>query len=411
MKQFVLFICAVFLALVTYGQEVIEVNFDAFDGDPIYTPADTTVSRRTGETIITPANWLVKLEHDTYRFSFSFYGDNLVGVYSLQESDFLEDYTFGYDKQVKPYAERINFETCVLTITETHPSATITRYILEASIVATDDLSYLVKATHDILTVVETVEAEILDAQIHPTDYGFVLVADDESNDLDINLSIKWAYGITGYFRNYHVDSVNTVITHHGQTFIPSELEMEVLLVEALSNGQIGYRIPSMQFLSPDVVAYDLKIEAPIVFADTINIACTNLLWDDSQKAESTIFFEASNSTYAISGVLNEKTLKKGVYEGDKVSVEIIETTTGKTITSLKSTITLEGNALKGFSIIGEVLGNDHQVYQITLSKQTNPTAIQDIIATKTVQKTLQSGQLIILKNGVKYNAQGAILK
>ena len=186
---------------------------------------------------------------------------------------------------------------------------------------------------------------------------------------------------------------------------------MEVLLVEALSNGQIGYRIPSMQFLSPDVVAYDLKIEAPIVFADTINIACTNLLWDDSQKAESTIFFEASNSTYAISGVLNEKTLKKGVYEGDKVSVEIIETTTGKTITSLKSTITLEGNALKGFSIIGEVLGNDHQVYQITLSKQTNPTAIQDITATKTVQKTLQSGQLIILKNGVKYNAQGAILK
>ena len=94
-----------------------------------------------------------------------------------------------------------------------------------------------------------------------------------------------------------------------------------------------------------------------------------------------------------------------------QVSVEIIETTTSHTITPLKSTITLDGNALKGFSIIGEVLGNDHQVYQITLSKQTNPTAIQDITATKTVQKTLQGGQLIIIKNGVKYNVLGAIVK
>lgn len=95
MKQFFTLICASFFALANYGQDVIEVHFDNFDEDPVYTPADTTVSRRTGHTIITPANWLVKLEHDTYRFSFNFYGEDLAGTYSLSEGNFLEDYTFG----------------------------------------------------------------------------------------------------------------------------------------------------------------------------------------------------------------------------------------------------------------------------------------------------------------------------
>lgn len=411
MKHFFTLLCAILFALATFGQEVIEVTFDSFKEDPFYTPADTTVSRRTGETIITPANWLVLLENEAYSFTFNYYAEDFVGNYSIEEEDFLLDFTNGYDKQVQPYAERLNFKTCVLTITETHPSATVTRYVLEASIVTTDDVNYLVKATHDILTATETVEAEILDAHIHPTDYGFVLVANDESTDLDINLSINWAYGITGYFRNYHVDSVNTAITHHGMTFIPSELEMEVVLVDALSNGKMGYRIPSMRFLSPDIVAYDLKLEAPIVLDDTINIVCTNLVWDESQKAESTILFEASNNTYAISGVLNATSLKKGVYEGEKVSVEITEVVTEKTITPLKNTITLDGNALKGFTIMAEVWGSDHMLYQIDLSKQANPTALQDITTTDSAQKILQNGQLIIIKNGLKYNALGAVVK
>ena len=318
MKQFFTLICASFFTLATYGQDVIEIHFDNFDEDPVYTPADTTVSRRTGQTIITPANWLVKLEHDTYRFSFNFYGEDLAGTYSLSEGNFLEDYTFGYDKQVQPYAEKINFQSCVLTLTETRPSATITRYLLEADIVADDDKHYRVTASHDILTATEVVEAEILDAQINPTDYGFVLVAKDETLQLDINLSIKWAYGVAGYFRNYHVDSLNTVINHRGKSFIPSELEMDVVYQEALSSGKMGYSIPVMQFLSPDVVAYNLKIEAPIVFTDTIEITCTNLAWDESQKGEGSIMLEASNADYAIYGVLSAESLKKGVYAGEK---------------------------------------------------------------------------------------------
>lgn len=411
MKQFFTLICASFLALANYGQDVIEIHFDNFDEDPVYTPADTTVSRRTGQTIITPANWLVKLEHDTYRFSFNFYGEDLAGTYSLSEGNFLEDYTFGYDRQVQPYAEKINFQSCVLTLTETRPSATITRYLLEADIVADDDKHYRVTASHDILTATEVVEAEILDAQINPTDYGFVLVAKDETLQLDINLSIKWAYGIAGYFRNYHVDSLNTVINHRGKSFIPSELEMDVVYQEALSSGKMGYSIPVMQFLSPDVVAYNLKIEAPIVFTDTIEITCTNLAWDESQKGEGSIMLEASNADYAIYGVLSAESLKKGVYAGDKASMEITDIATGKTIDPLKNTVTVDGNILKGFTATAEVLGSNHKVYQLNLTKQNNPTDVQDIHMNEDACKIIENGQLIIIKNGVKYAVTAAIVK
>ena len=393
-----------------YLSTPVEIHFDSFKEEPLFTPADTTVSRRTGETIITPANWLVLLEHDTYRFSFNYYSEHLTGTYSWEEGDFLEDFTWGYDKQVVPYAEKINFKSCVLTITESKPTATVTRYTLDATIVATNDVRYLVHATHDVLTATEVVEAEILDAQINPTDYGFVLVAKDEALELDINLSIRWAYGMTGYFGNYHVDSVNTAITHKGQTFIPSELEMEVIY-DTLSSGKMGYVIPAMQFMSPDVVAYNLKIEAPIVATDTVDITCYNLLWDSSQATEETIMFEASNGAYAISGVYRAAKISVGTYQGENVTIYLTEIASDKTIEMYETTLTVGGNALKGYTVEIEALGKDHKAYQLHLSKQDNPTALHEVQQPENANKVIKNGQLIIIKNGIPYNAQGAIMR
>jgi hypothetical protein len=400
------------MTLASFGQDVIEITFDSFDEDPLYTPADTTISRRTGETIITPANWLVKLEHDTYRFSFNFYGEDLVGTYSFTEGDFLEDYTYGYDKQTTPYATGIDFESCELTITETRPSATITRYHLEANIVDTNDKHYLVKATHDILTATEVVEAEILDAQITPTEYGFVLTAKDTDEDLDIQLAIEWNFGITGSFTSKLVNQELTAITHNDTTFNPQELEMTITFAENLSTGKPGYIIPSLQFLSPDVVAYNLHLEAPIIATDTVEVTCFNLAWDESQKSESAIMFEASNGTYAVFGMLSAESIKAGEYIGEKASLELTEIATGASITPLTSTLTVAGNKLKGFTVAAEVLGNDHKVYNLDLSFQDEtPSNVDNVEVKKEIQKMIVNGQLIIMKDGAKYNSMGQMIK
>lgn len=380
-----------------YLSTPVEINFTSFVEEPLYNDSWK--------------DWIINLNNGSYRFSFDFYGeaDSFVGTYSTEDGSLDATFSYGYDLQVKPYAERINFQSCVLTITESKPSATLTRYTLEATIVSTNDVRYSVHATHDVLTATEVIEAEMLDAQINPTDYGFVLVAKDEALQLDINLSIRAAFGIAGYFKNYHVDSVNTAITHKGQTFIPSELEMEVVYGE-LSSGKQGYIIPAMRFMSPDVVAYNLKLEAPIVPTDTVDITCTNLVWDSSQAQEENMMFEASNATYTIAGLYRDTQLKAGTYEGEDASISLTEIATDKTIEMYNTTLTIAGNALKGYTAEVVALGKDHKVYRLHLSKQTVSTALHNVQTTVKASKTIVNGQLVIIKNGVRYNAQGALL-
>ena len=382
---------------ILYLSTPVEIHFDSFKEEPLYNDSWK--------------DWIINLNNGSYRFSFDFYGeaDSFVGTYSMEDGSLDATFSNGYNLQTKPYATQIKFKTCVLTITESKPSATLTRYQLEAKIVSTDDVNYLVTATHDVLTATEVVEAEILDAQINLTDYGYVLVAKDETLELDINLSIKWAYGVAGYFKNYHVDSVNTTITHKEQTFIPSELEMEVVYGE-LSSGKQGYIIPAMQFMSPDVVAYNLKIEAPIVPTDTVDIICKNLAWDNSQAQEETIMFNASNTEYEVSGLYRATKISAATYQGEDVTIYLTEANTEKTIEMYETTLVVAGNALKGYTAEVVALGKDHKVYRLYLSKQTDSTALHNVQTSTTAKKTILNGQLVIIKDGVKYNAQGQVI-
>lgn len=411
MKKFFTLVFISVLALISYGQNVIELTFDSFKEDPLYTPADTTISRRDNSVYITPENWLISLENESYRFYFNYYGATIAGTYSMTEEDFITDYTYGYNTDAKPYAKEISFQTCELTITATRPSATITRYVLEGNIVSTEDTTYLIHATHDILTATETVEAEILDATITPTEYGYVLTAKKADINLDLTLAIKWSFGIEGYFSSYHVDEEKTAITHNGTTFDPLELTMDVEYVAALSNDKPGYRIPNLQFMSPDVVAYNLNIEAPIVATDTIDVTCTNLVWDESNKSESSITFEASNGEYTVLGILSAESIKTGEYDSNNASVELTHTVSDTYIQPLQCTTTIAGNKLRGYTAEIEMLGNDHKMYLIHLDASNPTTDMENVKVTTGIKKVIVNNTLVIVKDGIKYNTMGQIIE
>ena len=407
MKKIFTLIFASLLSLVSFGQDVIEVTFDKFYDDPSYTPEET-ITGRNGNTVTVGGDWLISLKNDNAQFIFDYFGgtpDSFTGSYTIDNID--TGFSYGYYQ-----GTRVNYATCDLTITETHPSANLTRYVLEADIVSKDGLHYLVHATHDILTATETITAEILDAQITPTDYGFMLTAKNDEQNLDIQLAIKWSFGVEGYFSSKVVDTVNTNITHKGNTFDPMEMEMEVTFVNKLTSGYPGYSIPSLRFLSPDVTAYDLKIEAPIVVTETVDITCTNLAWDESQKAESAIMFEASNETYSIFGMLSASSIKVGTYDSETATVELTNTITEKSVTALITTVVIAGNPLKkDFTVEVELLGDDSNMYLIHLSKSSTTTAIDNITSGEnTTIKTIENGQLIIIRNGEMFNAQGVRL-
>ena len=406
MKKIFTFIFASLLSLVSFGQDVIEVTFNKFYDDPSYTPEET-ITGRNGNTITVGGDWLISLKNDNAQFIFDYFGgtsDSFTGSYTIDNID--TGFSYGYYQ-----GTRVNYATCDLTITETHPSANLTRYVLEADIVSKDGLHYLVHATHDILTATETITAEILDAQITPTDYGFLLTANSDEQDLDIQLAIQWSFGVEGYFSSKVVDTVNTNITHKGNSFDPLELEMEVVFAEKLTSGYPGYNIPSLRFLSPDILEYDLTIEAPMVITDTVDITCTNLVWDESQKAESTIMFEASDDIYSIFGMLSATSIKTGTYSSETATVELTHIATEKSIGALITTVVIGGNPLKkDFTIEGEVLGDDNKLYLIHLSKSKETTDLDKVEIVAPAQKMIKNGQLIIIKDGIEYNAQGAIL-
>lgn len=406
MNKILTFIFTSILSLVSFGQNVIEVTFDKFYNDPYYTPEETYTGRN-GNTVTIGGDWLISVKNDDAQFTFDYYGgtpDTFTGSYTIDNID--TGFSYGYYQN-----NRVNYKTCDLTITETRPTATITRYVLEADIISEDDVHYLVHATHDVLTATETVTAEILDAQITHTDYGFMLTAKSDEQKLDIQLAIKWSFGVEGYFSSKVVDTLNTVITHNGNSFDPIELEMEVVFAEQLTCGYPGYSIPNMRFLSPDVLEYNLKIEVPIVVTDTVDITCTNLVWDESQKAESAIMFEASDDTYSIFGMLSATSIKTGTYSSETATVELTHIATEKSIGALITTVVIGGNPLKkDFTIEGEVLGDDNKLYLIHLSKSKETTDLDKVEIVAPAQKMIKNGQLIIIKDGIEYNAQGAIL-
>lgn len=75
-----------------------------------------------------------------------------------------------------------------------------------------------------------------------------------------------------------------------------------------------------------------------------------------------------------------------------------------------KKGATLEAN--KAYDILGvvSVYNNAAQIYFISATEHTT-TAIDNTVVSEKAIKMFENGQLIIIKNGVKYNAQGAVVR
>jgi hypothetical protein len=72
------------------------------------------------------------------------------------------------------------------------------------------------------------------------------------------------------------------------------------------------------------------------------------------------------------------------------------------TVTTVDNVVTATGvvqNPMAGIAI------------DITISGTITPTAVEDATVTVKPAKTIKNGQLIIVRDGKEYNAQGAVLK
>ena len=59
----------------------------------------------------------------------------------------------------------------------------------------------------------------------------------------------------------------------------------------------------------------------------------------------------------------------------------------------------------------GQFLGSDWKLYNLKMTEAGNESAVENITTTVAPVKVIENGQLIIIKNGVKYNVAGAVVK
>ena len=57
------------------------------------------------------------------------------------------------------------------------------------------------------------------------------------------------------------------------------------------------------------------------------------------------------------------------------------------------------------------VVDYENVVVKITISSETVPSAVEDVVAPNTVTKVIENGQMYILRDGVRYNALGGVVK
>ena len=82
----------------------------------------------------------------------------------------------------------------------------------------------------------------------------------------------------------------------------------------------------------------------------------------------------------------------------------------GEQITFLRGEMTVVASGDSKVMTAG-LLGNNRVWYDIYLTTATTSTATDNISMPTSAQKLLKSGQLIIIKDGIEYNAQGAIVQ
>ena len=118
------------------GLDTTEVYFTSFYEDPYFTPADTVIGRND-QTVITPAEWYFVLRNERYQFNFDIINnakpETLAGTYTEKD---LEEW-FSWCMFPEANGDTHYYKTCKLTIQEEKVSANLTKYIVDAVVLAT----------------------------------------------------------------------------------------------------------------------------------------------------------------------------------------------------------------------------------------------------------------------------------
>ena len=375
-----------------------EVYFTSFYEDPYFTPADT-IEGRNG-TIITPAEWYFVLRNERYQFIFDIINntkaETMAGTYT--EADLEESYSWCMFPEAN--GKTHYYKTCKLTIQEEKVSANLTKYIVDAVVLATYGIGgpeygyFKIHAEHQIITPTSKLDVALYYCSIEPEEDRFRIAGKDNEEDVEVDLTFFTETGIDGYYSHNLLDDENSRLVHKGQEKGIMELEGVIYGAENKSGG-LTY-VFMFEALTNDTCFYNVAMEAPVVAKDTIEITSNNTIINDAYgMTEQTILVDASTGEYEINAAYNASRITTPAeYPTGSSFVYLTDLKTDQQIESIICNLKITGNKKDGYQVEIRMLGTDYNYYIMHLSY-----GIPEVKETKTLDFKNNSKTMFYIDN------------
>ena len=157
---------------------------------------------------------------------------------------------------------------------------------------------------------------------------------------------------------------------------------------------------------------YALTMIGQFVAVQEIDVVATNLtvtpLFGTDLQLKATTTDGIAVELQLIEGVSTQY----GDYGYDEYGALVINAKYGNTALTLSTEVVATYYQLGDIDVFeGQFVDEEKNIYTFKLSSAALPSSIQTNVITMTIEKAIENGQLIILKNGVKYNVAGAIVQ
>ena len=321
---------------------------------------------------IEPDNWFFTLRNERYQFNFSIIKETnpqtMAGTYT--ENDLETSYSWCMFPEAN--GKTHYYKTCELTIQEEKASANLTKYIVDAVVLATKGIGgpeygyFKVHAEHQIITPTSKLDVALYNCSINPEEDRWSIAGKD--NEIEVDLTFFTETGVDGYYSHKLLDDENSKIVYKGNEQGVMELEGVIYGAENIYGG-LTY-IFMFEALTNDTCFYNVAMEAPVVAKNTIEITSNNTIINDAYgMTDKTILVDASTGEYEINAAYQATRITTPAeYPTGSSYVYLTDLKTGQQIESIICNLKITGNETDGYQVEIRMLGTDYNYYIMHLS-------------------------------------------
>ena len=319
-----------------------------------------------------PSEWYFTLRNERYQFNFDIVKNtnpnSMAGTYT--EKDLEEEFSWCMFPEAN--GKTHYYKTCKLTIQEEKASANLTKYIVDAVVLATKGIGgeeygyFKVHAEHKMVVAKTKLDVALYNCTIEPEEDRFRIAGKDK--DMEVDLTFFTETGVDGYYSHKLLDDENSKIVYKGNEQGVMELEGVIYGAENIYGG-LTY-VFMFEALTTDTCFYNVAMEAPVVAKDTFEITSNNTIINDAYgMTEQTILVDASTGEYEINAAYNDSRITTPAeYPTGSSYVYLTDLKTDQQIESIICNLKITGNKKDGYQVEIRMLGTDYNYYIMHLS-------------------------------------------